>query len=231
MKRLVWLFLVSVSWAQYVSGPFTHVTGGGGTAPTIVQAGGCTSGGVSCTITMTTTTGHELYAAVSSYQAGTNSISGTGASFSAANVQKTQGNLGQETFLATGITGGTNVVYTCATTNGATTLNCILIELTAGSTANKDQVAAGSGASGTSLSSGATPTTTQANELAIGCANIAAAQTFTATGGYALVSITVGVAPTLAACESLALSATGAQTATMTIGAAEDWILQLSTLD
>jgi|SRR5579872_302894 len=242
MRRLLLIpLLCCLAFGQTVLAPKTvaapktvvigqPAAGGGGTAPTIVQAGACTSGGTSCTITMTTTTGHELYAAVSSYQAGVNSISGTGATFNQANVQKTQGNLGQETFLASGITGGTNVVYTCATTNGATSLSCILIELTAGSTHSVDQVAAGSGASGTSLSSGATSATTQANELALGCAVIAGAQTFTAGGSYALVTISIG-STTLQACESLALTSTGAQTATMTIGAVEDWILQLSTLN
>lgn len=82
-----------------------------------------------------------------------------------------------------------------------------------------DQTQVGSGTS-TSASSGATATTTQAVELAIGLVGEVSSNSTTPGGGYALdqndASPRIGLS-------HLILAATGAQTATFTLGGSTNW--------
>lgn len=91
-----------------------------------------------------------------------------------------------------------------------------------------DQTAGTTGTS-TAPSSGATGATAQASEMAIGCIAASGASTFTAGGGYTK-SVTQPAQGIIFNLEWLVLSATGAQTASGTLGTSNNWAALVVTL-
>ena len=124
----------------------------------------------------------------------------------------TNGNLKAFLYYAENITGGGANTVTWHL-SASTTVTVFYLEYSGIATSGSlDQVSTGSG-SGTSPSSGATPTTTQADELLFGFANAGGAVTYTAGASF-----TLRQTGTRAGTEEQIVAATGAYTATFTIG-------------
>src|SRR3569833_1450878 len=95
-----------------------------------------------------------------------------------------------------------------------------------------DQVAKAHAITGTAMSSGASPATTQASELVIGggMTNDTSPTTFTAGTGYGnKVQVVNTTSLQAAAIEDKTVSATGAQTATMTLAPSGHWVMLAAT--
>ena len=126
---------------------------------------------------------------------------------------------------AKNITGGASHTVS-ATWNTGNTGRCVLVaqEFSGCDTSNPLDQNTSTGSTGTAVSSGASPTTTQAAELVVGGASHdALASAFSLGSGYTNLG-TVNVANCAVAMESKVVAATGAQTATFTIAASRTWI-------
>lgn len=224
------LFQLGLGWPG--PGPI-HVSSGS-TAPSVRAGVSCESGGTTCTTSaLTVTAGDIVWMMVQSYEVGTNSASDSKSdSFSAANAHAVSNDSGQQTLVATSAAGG-STTFTCTTTSSTTTLTCVALDIAPGSASNAlDKIAAGTGDS-TSLSSGATSTTSMAAELLIGCGSgEGTGLTFTAGSSWTIPSgATTNAGGTSSMCEYQVVSATGTYTATATISSSEYWIMQIGTLE
>lgn len=123
-----------------------------------------------------------------------------------------------------GITGGSGHTLTIAYNDGVgSAISCVLQEFSGVATSSPlDKTISAQGTSA-APSSGATATTTQADELVIGLVGWAGA-TSTASLGSGYTNLAqVALADASTAMESKIVAATGAQTAAMTLGASRDW--------
>lgn len=135
-----------------------------------------------------------------------------------------------ETWYSRITTGGASYKVT-ASDNGGGVDSSIICEEWSGEAASPVDVNQGAtdntGLSG-ALNSGATSATSQANEVVIGGGATAGAPTYTVGSGYSNMN-RVATTFTSLAFESKIVSATGAQTATLTAGAAGSWGMHVAT--
>lgn len=134
-----------------------------------------------------------------------------------------------EVWVAYNITGGATHTVT-ATDNGGGVDSLLIVEEWSGAalSAAADKSAAATGTTSTALNSGASAATTQADEVVIGAGVASGNVTMTAGAGYTNLTKVNTTFSTLAF-ESKIVSATGAQTATMTSGTAGSWVCQVAT--
>ncbi len=133
-----------------------------------------------------------------------------------------------EIWVAQITTGGASHTVT-ATDNGGGVDSLIIVEEWSGQATSSvtDRSAGATGTSSTALNSGATAATTQANEAVI-CAGVCSLTTLSAGSGYT--NLTTVASPfSRLGFESKTVSATGAQTGTMTAGASASWVCQVAT--
>jgi hypothetical protein len=157
-----------------LAGPvYVASSGGGGTAPTFVQAQQCNSGNNSCTITISGTTGNiRIVGVVGSYGAGdTVSVTGTINTYTAWSV----GGIGandtlMEFYIVKPLISGSETV-TCYASDDTYQMGCVLMDFTPGTTTGTlDQNATHTPAStATAWTTGATGTTTAADEIVLAC--------------------------------------------------------------
>lgn len=133
-----------------------------------------------------------------------------------------------EIWVAYNITGGAGHIVT-ATDNGGGVDSLIIVEEWSGAATVSalDQTTGATGSS-TALNSGASSSTTQADEVVIGAGVVSGNVTMTAGAGYSNLTKVNTTFSTLAF-ESKIVSATGAQTATITAGTSGSWICQVAT--
>lgn len=133
-----------------------------------------------------------------------------------------------EIWVAYNIPGGAGQTVTATDTGGGVDSLIIVEEWSGAATSSAADKSAGATGSSTSLNSGATATTSQADEVVIGAGVVSGNVTMTAGAGYSNLTKVSTTFSTLAF-ESKIVSATGAQTATMTAGASGSWACQVAT--
>jgi len=135
-----------------------------------------------------------------------------------------------EVWVALNITGGAGHTVT-ATDNGGGVDSLIMVEEWSGiaSASAVDKFVGATGINSSAANSGATATTTQADELVIGAVSASGNRTFTEGAGYSNGN-KVNTTFSSLFFESKIVSATGAQTATATISANVSWVCQVVTL-
>lgn len=188
-----------------------------------VNSGDTKNGGGSCAVTLSVTSGNVAIVAITTNSgASTQTVSDTnGDTFSLALPQFTIGSV--VTSIWTAPLGTTNATETFTMTNSNTANNeqCVAMQYSGVSTSTPvDKTATGTYSAVTSLTSGTTATTSQANEMLIGffaCTGMNGGN-FTQGSGYTL-RVNDGYLVSLAT-EDEVVSATGAYQATMTASAA-----------
>jgi hypothetical protein len=202
------------------------------------KTNGSNSGGTTLALTWAsnTTTGNLIIVAVSTQLAtvGTPTDS-QGNTYTLINSGQVTWNTGSSDFnlyYAKNITGGAGSVTVNMSGTTGFAVNAAAREYAGlDTTAPLDQVAKATdgGAQATSVSSGATPTTTQASELVVGAVTENGGGVITVGAGFSNLS-TAGTSGTYKiGLEDLIVSSTGAQTATFTLTAGNSWASQAVT--
>jgi hypothetical protein len=134
-----------------------------------------------------------------------------------------------EVWASYNITGGASHTVTAAD-NGGGVDSLIIVEEWSGAalTSAADQSVGATGTVSSAANSGASGTTTQADEVVIGAVAASGNRTFTAGSGYSNGN-KVNTTFSSLFFESQIVSATGAQTATATISANVSWVCQVAT--
>lgn len=133
-----------------------------------------------------------------------------------------------EVWVAYNIPGGAAQTVTATDSGGGVDSLIIVEEWSGAATSSAADKSIGATGSGTALSSGASATTTQANELVIGAGVVSGNVVMTAGSGYTNLN-KVNTTFTTLAFESKVVAATGAQTAAMTSGTTGSWACQVAT--
>lgn len=134
-----------------------------------------------------------------------------------------------EIWYAANITGGASHTVTATTTNGFRNVALVAQEYSgAATTTPLDQTAGATGTSATP-SSGATATTTQADEMVFGALVVEASDAISLGSGFSNLGTNTGIASLRPAAESMIISSTGAQTATFGIAASQPWNCAVAT--
>jgi hypothetical protein len=230
----------SIGQGSYIARTSSPTGGGGGSnppGPQFIQAGLCSSGGANCTIAKTFNAGDHVIVAMSSNSGSTNtlSVSDTVNTYNVISAKITTGTLTMEIWEADNVTAGARTI-TCSATNTADFLLCQSFEIYDGLTTSAlDQIASASPTSTTAPSSGASPTTTQANELVFGFYAQATLNSSLAAGsGFTLVYQGTSCVISASSLYSMAIEmqpvfAKGAQTATFALGTSASGIAQVLT--
>lgn len=143
--------------------------------PAFVQAGNCSSGGFSCTVTLTIGAGNSVFISNYTSLSGTLSVSdnksGVYSTANAAHYYAGGGGndrISAQTFYKTSAASG-STIFTCTTTDNTNLQGCIVIEFSGASVLDKNAVADTLQTGTTGTASSGSVTTTVAAEILLTC--------------------------------------------------------------
>jgi len=195
----------------------------GGFAPVYQTSGNCSSGGFSCTVTLSVTAGQFAVCGVGSTSVPTNTLtcSDTNSdtfSYPTGNPYLFTGNSIGSFGLATMSTTNATEVFTCTVTNNTNSMGCVVALYSGTPTSGWDVVVAGANNSTTlSFTTGTSSVTANASELGVALftQDSSTSNVWTGGSGWTVEQTLIGGASVIYA--DKVLSVTGAQTATATL--------------